>query len=214
MATIGDFLDLAPVIPVLTLEGAADGVPVARALVAGGLRVLEVTLRTAGALEAVRAIAADVPGVLVGVGTVLETAQLAEARRAGARFAVSPGHTAGLLAAAADSGLPWLPGMSTVSEAMALAERGYRDLKFFPAEPCGGAAFLRALPAPLPGLRFCPTGGIDASKAVEYLALPNVPCVGGSWPVPAAAVRAADWGRIETLARAAAALRGAGKASD
>jgi 2-dehydro-3-deoxyphosphogluconate aldolase/(4S)-4-hydroxy-2-oxoglutarate aldolase len=214
MDNIRTFLDLGPVIPVLTLEGAADGVPVARALVGGGLRVLEVTLRTSGALEAVRAIAAEVPDALVGVGTVLEAAQFAEAKRAGARFAVSPGHTAGLLAAASDSGLPWLPGMSTVSEAMTLAERGYRNMKFFPAEPSGGAAFLRALPAPLPGLRFCPTGGIDAAKAVEYLALPNVPCVGGSWPVPAAAVRAADWGRIEALARAAAALRAGGNTSD
>jgi 2-dehydro-3-deoxyphosphogluconate aldolase/(4S)-4-hydroxy-2-oxoglutarate aldolase len=214
MQTIGTLLDIAPVIPVLTLEGATDGVPVARALVAGGLPVLEVTLRTPGALEAVRAIAAEVSGALVGVGTVLEAAQFAEARRAGARFAVSPGHAAGLLAAAADQDLPWLPGMSTVSEAMTLAEHGYRDMKFFPAEPCGGAAFLRALPAPLPGLRFCPTGGIDASRAVEYLALTNVPCVGGSWPVPSAAVRVADWKRIESLAREAAALRPASKASD
>lgn len=207
MSAIGDILDLAPVIPVLTLDGAADGVPVARALVAGGLPVIEVTLRTAGALEAVRAIAREVAGAVVGVGTVLEPGQFAAAQRAGARFAVSPGHTAGLLAAALDAGLPYLPGMATVSEAMALAERGWRDLKFFPAEPCGGAAFLQALRAPLPQLRFCPTGGIDASAAPRYLALANVPCVGGSWPVPGEAVRAADWGRIEDLARAAASLR-------
>jgi 2-dehydro-3-deoxyphosphogluconate aldolase/(4S)-4-hydroxy-2-oxoglutarate aldolase len=201
-----DLLDLAPVIPVLTLEGPADGVPVARALVAGGLPVLEVTLRTPGALEAVRAIAAEVPGAVVGVGTVVETAQFAAARQAGARFAVSPGHTDRLLRAAAEAGLPFLPGMATASEAMTLAERGYRCLKFFPAESSGGAGFLRALQAPLPTLRFCPTGGIDAQRAVEYLALPNVPCVGGSWPVPASAVAAADWRRIEDLARAAAAL--------
>jgi 2-dehydro-3-deoxyphosphogluconate aldolase/(4S)-4-hydroxy-2-oxoglutarate aldolase len=171
------------------------------------LRVLEVTLRTAGALEAVRAIVAEVPHAMVGVGTVLEPAQFGEARRAGARFAVSPGHTAGLLAAAGDGGMPFLPGMATVSEAMVLAERGYRALKFFPAEPAGGVAFLRALQAPLPELRFCPTGGIDAARAVEYLALSNVPCVGGSWVVPPAAMRAADWRQIEVLARAAAALR-------
>ena len=207
MEDIGNILKLAPVIPVLTLEGAADGVPVARALVAGGLRVLEITLRTAGALEAVRAVVAEVPQALVGVGTVLEPAQFGEARRAGARFAVSPGHTAGLLAAASDGGMPFLPGMATVSEAMALAERGYRALKFFPAEPAGGVAFLRALQAPLPQLCFCPTGGIDAARAVEYLALSNVPCVGGSWVVPPVAVRAADWRQIEALARAAAALR-------
>lgn len=207
MTSIGDLLGRAPVIPVLTLEGAGDGVPVARALVAGGLPVLEVTLRTAGALEAVRAIVAEVPGTLVGVGTVVEPAQFAAAQRAGACFAVSPGHTAALLSAAADSGLPYLPGMASVSEAMALAERGYRALKFFPAESCGGVGFLRALQAPLPDLRFCPTGGIDAAKAADYLSLANVACVGGSWPVPATAVRAGDWDRITALARAARDLR-------
>ncbi|HEX2890350.1 bifunctional 4-hydroxy-2-oxoglutarate aldolase/2-dehydro-3-deoxy-phosphogluconate aldolase [Vineibacter terrae] len=207
MENIGELLALAPVIPVLTLEGAADGVPVARALVAGGLPVLEVTLRTPGALEAARAIADAVPGAVVGVGTVVAPAQFDAARRAGARFAVSPGHTPALLAAAEDAGMPYLPGMASVSEAMALAERGYRALKFFPAESCGGAGFLRALQAPLPELRFCPTGGIDSAKAEEYLALPNVPCVGGSWPVPAAAVRAGNWDRIEALAHAAASLR-------
>jgi 2-dehydro-3-deoxyphosphogluconate aldolase/(4S)-4-hydroxy-2-oxoglutarate aldolase len=207
MNTIDQLLDRAPVIPVLTLQGAADGVPVARALVAGGLPVLEVTLRTDGALEAVRAIAAEVPGALVGVGTVLDARQFAASRAAGACFAVSPGHTGSLLAAAADSGLPFMPGMATASEAMALAERGFGCLKFFPAEASGGVEFLRALQAPLPALRFCPTGGIDAGRAAGYLALPNVPCVGGSWPVPAAAVAAADWRRIETLARDAAALR-------
>lgn len=207
MENIGELLALAPVIPVLTLEGVADGVPVARALVAGGLPVLEVTLRTPGALEAARAIADAVPGAVVGVGTVVTPAQFDAARRAGARFAVSPGHTPALLAAAADAGMPYLPGMASVSEAMALAERGYRALKFFPAESCGGVGFLRALQAPLPELRFCPTGGIDSAKAEAYLALPNVPCVGGSWPVPAAAVRADNWDRIEALARAAASLR-------
>ncbi|MCW5745966.1 MAG: bifunctional 4-hydroxy-2-oxoglutarate aldolase/2-dehydro-3-deoxy-phosphogluconate aldolase [Alphaproteobacteria bacterium] len=209
MPGIGDILDVAPVIPVLTLEGPKDGVPIARALVAGGLPVLEVTLRTAGALEAVRAIAAEVAGATVGVGTVVAASQFVQAQQAGAGFVVSPGHTADLLAAAEDAGLPYLPGMATVSEALVLAERGYRDLKFFPAEACGGAAFLRALYAPLPRLRFCPTGGIDAGKAAAYLSLPNVPCVGGSWPVPVPAVRSASWGQIESLARAAAALRSA-----
>ena len=207
MEKIGDLLGHAPIIPVLTLDGAADGVPVARALVAGGLPVLEVTLRTAGALEAVRAITGEVPGALVGVGTVIEPAQFVTAERAGACFAVSPGHTTALLAAASDSALPYLPGIASVSEAMALAERGYRALKFFPAESCGGVGFLRALQAPLPDLRFCPTGGIDAAKAPDYLALANVACVGGSWPVPATAVRAGDWDRIAALARAARDLR-------
>ena len=213
MEKIGALLKRAPVIPVLTLDGAADGVPVARALVAGGLPVLEVTLRTSGALEAVRAIAAEVSGAVVGVGTVVAPAQFAAAERAGAQFAVSPGATDALLAAAANSPLAYLPGMASVSEAMALAERGYRALKFFPAENSGGAGFLRSLQAPLPDLRFCPTGGVDAAKAVTYLALGNVPCVGGSWPVPAAAVQAGDWQRIESLARAAAGLRAPGGAT-
>jgi 2-dehydro-3-deoxyphosphogluconate aldolase/(4S)-4-hydroxy-2-oxoglutarate aldolase len=213
MAGIEDFLTQRPVIPVLTLEGPADGVLVARALVAGGLHVLEVTLRTPAALDAVRAIVAEVPGALVGVGTVIDPAQFARARQAGAQFAVSPGATPDLLAAAVDLGLPYLPGMATVSEAMALAGRGYRWLKFFPAENCGGAAFLRALQAPLPDLRFCPTGGIDATKAADYLALLNVPCVGGSWPVPPTAVRDRNWDRIEALARAAAALRRSDRAA-
>jgi 2-dehydro-3-deoxyphosphogluconate aldolase/(4S)-4-hydroxy-2-oxoglutarate aldolase len=207
MLAMGALLEVAPVIPVLTLEAAAVGVQVVRGLVAGGLPVVEVTLRTAAALEVVQAIAAEVPDALVGVGTVLHPQQFHWARRAGARFAVSPGHTEPLLDAAADSGLPYLPGIATVSEALALAERGYRDLKFFPAEAAGGVAFLRALNAPLPDLRFCPTGGVDAATAPGYLALPNVPCVGGSWPVPAGAVRAGDWARIEALARAAAGLR-------
>ncbi len=207
MRSTGELLGLGPVVPVLTLQGPADGVPVARALAAGGVRVLEVTLRTDGALEAVRAIAAEVPEAIVGVGTVLEPAQFAAARAAGACFAVSPGHSPALLNAAADSELPWLPGIATVSEAMALAERGYRHLKFFPAEAAGGAAFLRALQAPLPTLHFCPTGGVDARNAAAYLALSNVPCVGGSWLAPQGAVEAADWSRIEALACAALSLR-------
>lgn len=210
---IGEILAIGPVIPVLTLSGPTEGVPVARALVAGGLRVLEITLRTAGALEALRAIAAEVPEAVAGVGTVLAPDRFEEARRAGAQFAVSPGHTERLLAAAETTGLPYLPGVATVSEAMALAERGYRHLKFFPAAAAGGPDALRQIAGPLPDLRFCPTGGVDERTAGAYLALPNVVCVGGSWPAPAAAIRDRDWRRIEALAAAAASLRGASGAA-
>jgi 2-dehydro-3-deoxyphosphogluconate aldolase/(4S)-4-hydroxy-2-oxoglutarate aldolase len=212
MKRIGDIVGKTSVIPVLTLAGAPDGVPVARALVTGGLSVIEVTLRTAGALEAVKAIAAEVKGVTVGVGTVLDPAQFEKARKAGAAFVVSPGFTPALGAAAADIGLPYLPGVSTVSEALELRERGFRHLKFFPAEQCGGQDFLRALAAPLPDLLFCPTGGVDLAKAAGYLTLPNVPCVGGSWVVPPDAIAAGDWARIEALASKAAGL-GRGVAS-
>ena len=209
---IGDIVGKTPVIPVLTLAGAPDGVPVARALVTGGLPVMEVTLRTAGALEAVKAITAEVKGAIVGVGTVLEAAQFEKAKRAGAAFAVSPGFTPALCAAAADAGMPYMPAVSTVSEALALRERGFRYLKFFPAEQCGGQNFLRALASPLPDLLFCPTGGVDLAKAAGYLTLSNVPCVGGSWVVPADAIVARDWARVEALASKAAGL-GRGVAS-
>lgn len=212
MKRIGDIVGRTPVIPVLTLAGAPDGVPVARALVTGGLSVIEVTLRTAGALEAVKAIAAEVAGVTVGVGTLLEPAQFEKAKKAGAAFVVSPGFTPTLGAAAADAGLPYLPGVSTVSEALTLRERGFRHLKFFPAEQCGGQDFLRALAAPLPDLLFCPTGGVDLAKAAGYLTLGNVTCVGGSWVVPPDAIAANDWARIEALASKAAGL-GRGVAS-
>ncbi|HJQ59885.1 MAG TPA: bifunctional 4-hydroxy-2-oxoglutarate aldolase/2-dehydro-3-deoxy-phosphogluconate aldolase [Vineibacter sp.] len=207
VAGLGPLLDRAPVIPVLTLDDPATAVNVAKALVAGGLPVLEVTLRTAAALDAVRAIVAEVPGAVVGVGTILAPAQFDQAIAAGAQFAVSPGHTPDLLAAAVASGLPYLPGMATASEAMALYERGYQELKFFPAEASGGVRFLRALLAPMPTLRFCPTGGIEAANASTYLALPNVACVGGSWTAPAETIRQGAWGRIEDMARAAAGLR-------
>lgn len=197
----------APVIPVVVIEDAAAAVPMARALVAGGTPVIEVTLRTAAALEAVRAIAAEVEGAIVGVGTALGEADLRAAEKAGARFAVSPGATARLLDAAADSAMPLLPGAATASEAMALLERGYRHLKFFPAMPAGGTRLLAAWSGPLPQLRFCPTGGISLASAVEFLALPNVLCVGGSWLTPADKLAAGDWAGIEQLARAAAALR-------
>ncbi|MFD5626988.1 bifunctional 4-hydroxy-2-oxoglutarate aldolase/2-dehydro-3-deoxy-phosphogluconate aldolase [Streptomyces sp. NPDC127072] len=200
-------LDLAPVVPVVVLQDAADAVPLARALVAGGLPAIEVTLRTPAALDAIRAIALEVPDAVVGAGTVLSPAQVARCVDAGARFLVSPGWTDVLLAAMEGSGVPFLPGVSTTSEVVALLERGVREMKFFPAEAAGGTAYLRSLAGPLPQARFCPTGGIGLDSAPEYLALPNVGCVGGSWMLPADAVAARDWGRIESLAREAAALR-------
>ena len=198
---------LAPVIPVVVIDDARAAVPMARALVAGGVPAIEVTLRTAAALEAVRAIAAEVDGAVVGVGTVLGEVDLRAACEAGARFAVSPGATARLLDAAEDVALPLLPGAATASEAMALLERGYRHLKFFPAVPAGGAKLLAAWAGPLPQLRFCPTGGIGAASALDFLALPNVLCVGGSWLTPADKLGSGDWAGIEQLARVAAGLR-------
>ncbi|MGW1466350.1 bifunctional 4-hydroxy-2-oxoglutarate aldolase/2-dehydro-3-deoxy-phosphogluconate aldolase [Streptomyces sp. NPDC002308] len=200
-------LDLAPVVPVVVLEDAADAVPLARALVAGGLPAIEVTLRTPAALEAIAAIAREVPGAVVGAGTVISAANVAETVAAGARFLVSPGWTDTLLAAMRASGLPFLPGVSSASEVVALLERGVTDMKFFPAEAAGGTAYLKALAAPLPQARFCPTGGISAASAPHYLALPNVGCVGGSWMLPGEAVATKDWARVERLAAEAAALR-------
>ncbi|MEU6812352.1 bifunctional 4-hydroxy-2-oxoglutarate aldolase/2-dehydro-3-deoxy-phosphogluconate aldolase [Streptomyces sp. NPDC046831] len=205
-APVRSVLELAPVVPVVVLDDAADAVPLARALVAGGLPAVEVTLRTPAALDAVRAIAGAVPDAVVGAGTVLDPAQVTACGDAGARFLVSPGWTDRLLAAMRASGLPFLPGVSTASEVMALLERGVSEMKFFPARAAGGTACLRSLAGPLPRARFCPTGGIGPADAPEYLALPNVGCVGGTWMVPPDAVAAGDWGRIESLAREAAAL--------
>lgn len=202
------FLAQAPVVPVVIVHELAQAVPLARALVKGGLPAVEITLRTPAALEAIRAIAAEVPGALVGVGTVLEAGQLKAAQDAGARFAVSPGATPRLLDAAAGEGLPLLPGIATASEAMALIERGYRFAKFFPAEPAGGAAYLSALASPLPQLGFCPTGGITLESAPRYLKLPNVVCVGGSWMVSRDRIAAGDWDAVAAAASAAAKLRG------
>jgi 2-dehydro-3-deoxyphosphogluconate aldolase/(4S)-4-hydroxy-2-oxoglutarate aldolase len=199
-------LKAAPVIPVVIIDALADAVPLARALVAGGLPVIEITLRTEAGLEAIRAIAAEVAGAIVGVGTVLTPAQYSASAKAGARFAVSPGATARLLDAAADSGLAPLPGVSTASEAMGLIERGYEFAKFFPAAPAGGAAFLAAIASPLPQLRFCPTGGITLDSAPGYLKLPNVICVGGSWMVNRSKIAAGDWQAITQAATQAAAL--------
>ncbi|MEU3826909.1 bifunctional 4-hydroxy-2-oxoglutarate aldolase/2-dehydro-3-deoxy-phosphogluconate aldolase [Streptomyces sp. SID486] len=202
-------LDLAPVVPVVVLADAADAVPLARALVAGGLPAIEVTLRTAAAPDAIRAIAAEVPGAVVGAGTVIRPEQVDACAAAGARFLVSPGWTGTLLEAMRGSGLPFLPGVSTTSEVVALLEHEVREMKFFPAQAAGGTPYLKSLAGPLPQARFCPTGGIGPDTAPEYLALPNVGCVGGSWMVPADAVAAGDWGRIERLARTAAGLRDA-----
>ncbi|MFE9394991.1 bifunctional 4-hydroxy-2-oxoglutarate aldolase/2-dehydro-3-deoxy-phosphogluconate aldolase [Streptomyces flavidovirens] len=200
-------LDLAPVVPVVVLEDAADAVPLALALVAGGLPAIEVTLRTPAALDSIRAIAAEVPDAVVGAGTLISPAGVADAVAAGARFLVSPGWTDTLLDAMKGSGVPFLPGVSTASEVVALLERGVTEMKFFPAEAAGGTAYLKSLGAPLPQARFCPTGGITLASAPSYLALPNVGCVGGTWMLPPAALATKDWGRVETLAREAAALR-------
>jgi 2-dehydro-3-deoxyphosphogluconate aldolase/(4S)-4-hydroxy-2-oxoglutarate aldolase len=195
---------LAPVVPVLTIERAEDAVPLARALVDGGLPVLEITLRTAAAMAALKAIAAEVPGAVVGAGTVLEARQVEQVRQAGAQFAVSPGCTPSLVTATRAAGLPFLPGVQTVSEAMALREQGFQLLKFFPADVAGGLGWLKAVAAPLADLRFCPTGGIGADTAQAYLSLANVACVGGSWVAPRGAVTAQDWPQVERLAAAAA----------
>ncbi|MFB7546114.1 bifunctional 4-hydroxy-2-oxoglutarate aldolase/2-dehydro-3-deoxy-phosphogluconate aldolase [Streptomyces sp. NPDC056154] len=200
-------LDLAPVVPVVVLEDAADAVPLARALVAGGLPAIEVTLRTAAALDAIKAIAAEVPDAVVGAGTVISVSNVSDTVAAGARFLVSPGWTDALLDAMRASGVPFLPGVSTTSEVVALLERGITEMKFFPAEAAGGTAYLKALSSPLPQARFCPTGGISPALAPSYLELPNVGCVGGSWMIPAEAVAAKDWARVERLASEAAALR-------
>lgn len=198
----------APVIPVLTIDRPETAVPLARALAKGGLPVLEITLRTEAALQVLEIIAREVPEAIVGAGTVLNARQLEQVQRAGARFGVSPGCTTELASAVSTSGLPFLPGVQTISEAMTLADRGFSLLKFFPADIAGGTGWLRAAAAPLAGLRFCPTGGIGPETAPAYLALANVACVGGSWVAPKEAVSTGDWGRIERLAAAASALKG------
>jgi 2-dehydro-3-deoxyphosphogluconate aldolase/(4S)-4-hydroxy-2-oxoglutarate aldolase len=201
-------LSLVPVVPVVVLDDLDHAVPVARALVAGGLPVIELTLRTPVALDAIAAIAGEVPEILVGAGTITSPELVARAVDAGAQFLVSPGTTPGLLRELAGSGVPFLPGTATVSEAMAVLEAGFSEMKFFPAEASGGAAYLKSLASPLPAARFCPTGGITATSAPTYLSLPNVGCVGGSWLTPADALAAGDWDRVATLAREAAALGG------
>ncbi|MEU5473522.1 bifunctional 4-hydroxy-2-oxoglutarate aldolase/2-dehydro-3-deoxy-phosphogluconate aldolase [Streptomyces lydicus] len=199
-------LGLAPVLPVVVLDDAADAVPLARALVAGGLPAIEVTLRTPAALNAIRAIAEEVPEAVVGAGTVLTPEHVDAAGAAGARFLVSPGWSPRLLRAMRVCGLPFLPGVSTASEVVTLLDEGVTELKFFPAEAAGGAAYLKSLAAPLPQARFCPTGGIGLASAPAYLALPNVACVGGTWMLPADALAAKDWDRVRRLAKEAAEL--------
>ncbi|MBN9408805.1 MAG: bifunctional 4-hydroxy-2-oxoglutarate aldolase/2-dehydro-3-deoxy-phosphogluconate aldolase [Burkholderiales bacterium] len=201
-----DVMQDAPVIPVIVLHEVAHAAPLARALLAGGIRMLEVTLRTPVALACIEAIARDVPEAVVGAGTVRSAADAQAAQLAGARFAVSPGYTHGVGRACHDLGLPLLPGVATGSEIMAAQEDGYTELKFFPAMQAGGMAMLKAWQGPFGDVRFCPTGGVSEANAPELLALANVACVGGSWLTPADAVAQGDWARITALARAAKAL--------
>ena len=198
-----DLCGRAPVVPVLVLDDAARARPLAEALVAGGLPALEVTLRTPAALDCIRAMA-EVPGGVVGAGTLLTPADVRAAVEAGARFGVSPGATDAILQACLDEGLPLLPGAATATEAMVLLEHGYDMLKFFPAEAAGGAPALKAIGAPIPQVAFCPTGGVSPANKAEYLDLPNVVCVGGSWVAPKDRIAAGDWDGIEALAREAA----------
>ena len=199
-------LSLAPVIPVIILDDIEAARPMAEALVAGGLPILEVTLRTKNALRVMEEMA-KVKGAIVGAGTLRNAEQMRQSVDVGCQFMVSPGASPRLLDAADDIAIPLLPGIGTPTEAMTAAERGYGFLKFFPAEALGGAPVLKAFASPLPDITFCPTGGIDLEKAKIYLALPNVICVGGSWIIPADAIAAGDFGRIENLAREAAALK-------
>lgn len=200
-------LKAAPVVPVLIIDDVATAVPLARALVAGGLSAIEVTLRTPAALDCIRAIKAEVEGADVGAGTILTPKQFDDAVAAGSAFLVSPGIAPKLLAHAKGSPVPLLPGVATASEAMTLLEEGYGAAKFFPAEQAGGVNYIKALASPLPGLVFCPTGSVSMKTAPAYLALPNIVCVGGSWVAPAAAVAAGDWATVTSLAAEAAALK-------
>ena len=201
-------LKLQPVVPVIVIEDAKAAVPLARALVAGGLKAIEITLRTAAALDAIKAVANEVEGAVAGAGTVLDAKQWDLAVQAGSKFIVSPGAGNSVLEAADQSDVPLLPGAATATEVMMLRDRGYSVLKFFPAEQAGGASYLGALASPLAGIRFCPTGGVSLKNAMDYLSLPNVICVGGSWVAPKALVEAGDWAGITKLASEAAALRG------
>ncbi len=196
-----------PVIPVIKIRDAADAVPLARALARGGLRMIEITLRTKDALEAIRRVAGEVEDAIVGAGTVLNPKQFDEAAAAGSQFIVSPGLTSSLISASASSEIPLLPGTITPGEIMTALEAGMDFLKFFPAEQAGGTTFLRSLASPLAAARFCPTGGISALNAEEYLAVPNVVCVGGSWVAPDDMIREGKWEVIESLAREASALK-------
>lgn len=204
--TTADVCGLAPMIPVLIVEELEHAAPLAEALVAGGLKALEVTLRTPVALDAIRAMSDAAPDAVVGVGTLRSAQDVRDAVAAGARFGVSPGLSAAVMDAADDAGLPMLPGVATPSEAMEAAERGLDILKFFPAEANGGIPVLKAWASPLAGLSFCPTGGVGPGNAADYLALPNVVCVGGSWVAPSGMVRSGDWDGITRLAAEAASI--------
>ena len=202
-----EIMHASPVIPVIAIEHPDHALPLARALVEGGIRVLEITLRTAHGLDAIRAIAQQVPEAIVGVGTLTQPEEFAQARDAGAVFGVSPGLTPALITAAKTSGLPLLPGVMTPSEVMAAREAGFFQLKLFPAVPAGGVGMLNAIAGPLPDVLFCPTGGVSQESAPQFLACKNVACVGGSWLTPQDAIRNGDWGKITSLAKAASTLR-------
>ena len=204
--TAAELLAVSPVIPVVVVDDVEQAVPLAQALLRGGVGIIEITLRTPAGLAAIERVAAEVPGMVTGAGTVTSPAQVHAVQRAGAQFLVTPGSPAGLLSAALNSGMPLLAGAATLTEMMTLAEHDLGAMKFFPAQASGGVEFLKAVSGPLPHLRFCPTGGITTANAADYLALPNVGCVGGSWLTPKDAVAAGDWGRVEQLAREAAAL--------
>ncbi len=204
--TMQDIMRSSPVMPVIVIDQIEQAVPLARALVAGGIRVLEITLRSVHGLAAIRAIASAVPEAIVGVGTLTRPEEFWQARDAGATFGVSPGLSAALISAAKDSGLPLLPGVMTPSEVMAAREAGFLQLKLFPAIAAGGINMLKALGGPFPELCFCPTGGISQQTAPEFLACPNVACVGGSWLTPKAVMDQEDWAGITALAYAAANL--------
>jgi 2-dehydro-3-deoxyphosphogluconate aldolase/(4S)-4-hydroxy-2-oxoglutarate aldolase len=196
-----------PVVPVLKIDRLEDAVPLARALAAGGLPAIEITLRTPVALDAIRAVAKEVPEAIVGAGTILNVRDFENVEKAGARFVVSPGQTPDLLKRAAKSDAAFLPGAITPAEMMTLLEHDYTVAKFFPAEQAGGVAFIKSLASPFAGLSFCPTGGISAKNAGEYLSQPNIVCIGGSWVAPDDALKAGDWARVTKLAAEAAALR-------
>jgi 2-dehydro-3-deoxyphosphogluconate aldolase/(4S)-4-hydroxy-2-oxoglutarate aldolase len=202
-----ELMRIGPVIPVIVIDRIEQAVPLARALVAGGVRVLELTLRTPVALRAISTIAHEVEGAIIGVGTLTRAGDFVQSIKAGALFGVSPGLTHELIAAARDSGLPLLPGVMTPSDVIAARAAGFTELKLFPAQQAGGIGMLRALGGPFPDVTFCPTGGITATTAADFLGLANVACVGGSWLTPADAIAAGDWGRITALARETAGLR-------
>jgi len=206
MPTIKDILALGPVMPVIVIDDSQHAVPLAEALLEGGLKTIEITLRTPAALDAIRAVAAACPGITIGAGTVTGAALATAARDAGATFAVSPGTTTAVIEGCRDAGLPLLPGAASVSEIMVLQEYGFDAVKFFPANAAGGTGFIKSLISPLPGISVCPTGGITEATAPDWLALANIPCVGGSWVAPQADIAAGKFDAIATRARAAAAL--------